>query len=336
MISLQIKSTHYNYLQKSYKEYLQTLGYAEPTVQSWPIHVREFLHYLETRNIQSITAIESSHINDFILYIKQRTNRRRVKAGTMSAIAFCGGGLSSSSINKIINAVNVFIKFLNSTGKFTVESTAQRAEDNISERIILSIEEVKQLYEATFLPQRINSIAIGQRDRAIIAIFYGCGLRRSEGKQLNITDIDLQKRLLFVRKGKGNKQRYVPIAAKHLQDIKDYLREGREWFLYNHAETYSHIIEGKPYEKKVAADSTAFFIGQYGSRVKEFYQRLEQMKQRAEIEKKVTLHGLRHSIATHLLQSGMDIEEIAKFLGHSSLASTQIYTHIINQHDREV
>ena len=325
MLSLEIKSTHYNYLLKSYQEYLQVLGYATVTIQSWPIHVREFLHYIETNGVQSILSVESSHIANFINHIKQRTNKRTK-----------GTALSSSSINKIINAVNVFVKFLNSTGKFIVESTAERAEDNISERIILTVTQIKQLYEATFLPHRENSIAIGQRDRAIIAIFYGCGLRRSEGKQLNITDIDLQKRLLFVRKGKGNKQRYIPIAAKHLQDIKDYLREGREWFLYNHADSYSHIIKGKPYEKKEAADSTAFFLSQNGIRMNEFYQRLAQMKQRAEIEKNVTLHGLRHSIATHLLQSGMDIEEIAKFLGHSSLASTQIYTHIINEHDREV
>ena|SRR5882672_10157730 len=203
MISLAIQSQHYNYLLKSYKEYLQVLGYAAPTVQSWPIHVREFLHYIENKGIQSILNIESSHISDFINYIKQRTNRRNK-----------GTALSSSSINKIINAVNVFIKFLNSTGKFIVESTAQRAEESISERIILTVTEIKQLYEATFLPHRENSIAIGQRDRAIIAIFYGCGLRRSEGKQLNITDIDLQKRLLFVRKGKGNKQRYVVSARK--------------------------------------------------------------------------------------------------------------------------
>ena len=337
MLSLEIKSTHYKYLLKSYQEYLQVLGYATVTVQSWPIHVREFLHYLETNaNSPSFgggwgEAIESRHINDFINYIKQRTNRRKVKTGTVSAVAFCGGGLSSSSINKIINAVNVFIKFLNSTGKFIVESTAQRAEDNIGERIILTVAEIKQLYEATFLPHRQNVIAIGQRDRAIIAIFYGCGLRRSEGKQLNITDIDLQKRLLFVRKGKGNKQRYVPIAARHLQDLQDYLREGREWFLYNHADSYHHAANGKPYEKKEAADGTAFFLSQNGNRMNEFYQRLEQMKQRAEINKNVTLHGLRHSIATHLLKSGMDIEEIAKFLGHSSLASTQLYTHILNE-----
>jgi site-specific recombinase XerD len=330
MLSLQIKSSGYNYLLQSYKEYLQILGYANPTVQSWPIHVREFLHYLEKYcKAPSFgggwgEAIESRHISDFIHYIKRRSNKRNK-----------GTALSSSSINKIINAVNVFIKFLNSTGKYIVESTAQRAEDNIGERIILSVAEVKQLYEATFLPQRQNPVAIGQRDRAIIAIFYGCGLRRSEGKNLNIADIDLQQRLLFVRKGKGNKQRYVPIAAKHLQDIKDYLEEGREWFLLNNDsnDMWQCKRHGKPLKKKDNADDTAFFVSIFGNRMNEFYQRLEQMKLRAEIEKPVTLHGLRHSIATHLLQSGMDIEEIAKFLGHASLASTQIYTHIINEHD---
>jgi integrase/recombinase XerD len=325
MKSLLIKSSHYNYLLKSFKEYLQTLGYATGTVQSWPIHLREFLHYIETSGIISILNIESSHINNFIVHIKQRKNKTK------------NGALSSSSINKIINAVNIFIKFINSTGGFLVESTAERAEDNIGERIILTIAEIKQLYEATFLPYRENSIAMGQRDRAIIAIFYGCGLRRSEGKSLNITDIDLHKKLLFVKKGKGNKQRYVPIAAKHVTDIKDYLQEGREWFLYNHnANAEWHCdMHGKSLVKKEQANGEAFFIGQSGNRINEFYQRLQQMKLRAELEKNITLHGLRHSIATHLLQSGMDIEEIAKFLGHSSLASTQLYTHIINQHDRE-
>jgi len=325
MLSLEIKSAHYNYLLKSYREYLQILGYANPTVESWPVHAREFLHWIETRRIESIVSVESRHITEFTSYVKQRGNRRNK-----------GAALSGSSINKIIGAVNVFIKFLNSTGKYIVETTVHRAEENIGERIILTIAEVKQLYEATFLPHRENSIAIGQRDRAIIAIFYGCGLRRSEGRQLNSTDIDLQRRLLFVRKGKGNRQRYVPIASRHLQDIRDYLQEGREWFLLSndsndmwHSKRY-----GRPLQKKDKADDAAFFISIFGNRMNEFYHRLEQMKRRAEINKPVTLHGLRHSIATHLLQSGMDIEEIAKFLGHSSLASTQIYTHIINRHDR--
>jgi integrase/recombinase XerD len=326
MKNLPIQSQQFNYLLGSYREYLQILGYALPTVLSWPVHVREFLHWLETNSITSILNIESSHIADFITHIKQRKNKRNA------------GALSSSSINKIINALNVFIKFLNSTGKYLVENTAQRAENNIGERIILSIDEIRQLYEATFLPGRNNPIAIGQRDRAIIAVFYGCGLRRSEGRNLDIYDIDLQKGLLFVRKGKGNKQRYVPIAAKHLQDMKDYLHEGREWFLFHHNinEVWQNNRHGAALIKKDRADDLAFFISSNGRRMKEFYQRLEVMKHRAAFDKNITLHGLRHSIATHLLQNGMDIEEIAKFLGHSSLSATQIYTHLINEHDRTV
>jgi len=321
MKSLTIQSTHYNYLLQSYKEYLQILGYAEPTVNSWPVHARELLHWLEKQNIAQITSVQSKDIDGFIYHIKKRSNKAKK-----------GGALSGNHINKIINAVNTFAKFLNSTGKYILDITPKRAFTDTEERTILTIEEVKQLYEATFLPHRENAIAIGQRDRAIIAVFYGCGLRRSEGMQLNINDIDLQQRLLFVRKGKGNKQRYVPIANKHAEDIRSYTQEGREWFLYHHNTKESWISSryGKPLPKKKHADDTAFFISIYGTRMQSFDQRLNYLQGKAETDKNITLHGLRHSIATHLLQSGMDIEEIAKFLGHSSLASTQIYTHIVN------
>ena len=320
MKNLVIQSQQYNYLLKAYQENLQVLGYAAGTVQSWPVHVREFLHYLETTGVQAVAMIEAAHITAFITHIKSRANKRSK-----------GTALSSSSINKIINAVNVFIKFLNASGRYVTANTAERAEDSIAERSILTVAEIKQLYEATYLPQRENTAAYGQRDRAMIAIFYGCGLRRAEGIQLNTSDVDLVKRLVFVRRGKGNKQRYVPIAGKHAEDLKDYIENGREWFLLHHNNTWHQQRHGKPYEKKTATDDNAFFVGVSGQRMQSFYSRLAMMKQRAEIEKPVTLHGLRHSIATHLLQSGMDIEEIAKFLGHSSLASTQIYTHVVNE-----
>jgi len=328
MKSLQLQSSHYQYLEKSYKEYLQILGYANPTVQSYPVHIKEMLYYLEQQNIEHITQVDLNHINDFITYIKRRKNITH------------SGALSSSYINKSINAVNAFAKYLNSTGKYILDASPEREYNEAEERTILTVEEIKQLYEATFLPHRENTLAMGQRDRAIIAIFYGCGLRRTEGINLNITDIDLQQRLVFVRKGKGNKQRYVPVANKHAEDIRSYLQEGRDWFLYHHntCEQWQSMRWGKPLPKKKHADDNAFFINIYGERMQAFYQRLSFMKQRAEINKNVTLHGLRHSIATHLLQSGMDIEEIAKFLGHASLASTQIYTHIVNQwqHERTV
>ena len=321
MKSLPLQSQHYKYLLQSYQEYLQVTDYAEKTWQSWPVHVREFLHYTEQKNINHITVVDANHVNDFIQYLKQRKNRTT------------GGGLSSSMINGIINAVNVFAKFLNSTGNYVLDLTAHREETSVTEKNILTITQIKQLYEATFLPYEWNSTAMGQRDRAIIALYYGCGLRRGEGVQLNITDIDLQRRLLFVRKAKGNKQRYVPIATKHLQDIEGYIKEGREWFLYHHETTaeWHSKRNGKPLQKKSETVGDAFLVTHWGNRFINPEYRIRYLQSKVEIEKPVTLHGLRHSIATHLLQSGMELEEIAKFLGHASLASTQIYTHIVNE-----
>jgi integrase/recombinase XerD len=321
MKSLIIKSSHYKYLLKSYGEYLQTTGYAKRTVQAWPVYVQEFLHYVESKNVLNIASIETHHINDFVTHIKQRRNKNS------------GGGLSSSSINNIISGVNVFAKFINSTSNYFFEHTTHFLQKDVADKSILSVQEIKQLYEATFLPYEWNSIAMGQRDRAIIALYYGCGLRRSEGVQLNISDVDLQARLLFVRKGKGNKQRYIPIAAKHVADISDYIKEGREWFLqyHNNNTEWHNKNKGKPLEKKVDDTGNALIINQFGERFLQPEWRIKYLHKKAALEKNITLHGLRHSIATHLLQSGMSIEDIAKFLGHSSLSSTQIYTHIINE-----
>jgi site-specific recombinase XerD len=316
MKKLTLQSAHYLYLEQSYLEWLEVIGYSPSAIKNWPVHVHELLHYLEGKNIKNITLVSSEHVQWFINYIKYRRNHTRA------------GALSSSSINGIINAINSFATYLNSTGKYLLDVTPIREENNTSVTTILSIEEVKALYEATFSVHRGDNMAIGQRDRAIIAIFYGCGLRREEGMSLNLADIDLDRKLLFVRKGKGNKQRYVPIAAKHVEDIRTYITEGRDWFLYRH---YAEHYNRKYPQRKSIPDEDAFFIGQHGQRMKSFYQRLEYMRDKAGIETHFGLHTLRHSIATHLLQSGMSIEEIARFLGHSSLDSTQIYTHIVNQ-----
>ncbi len=315
MKALSIQSAHYLYWLQSYEQWLQIIGYAEPTINNWPVHVRELLHYLENRHIHHITLVDNNHINEFIGYIKHRNNTTRE------------GALSSSSINTIINAVNSFTRFLNTTGKYVLDYTIERAENDIPAPTILTIQDIKRLYDATFFPTRENSLAMGQRDRAIIAIFYGCGLRKMEGTQLNLDDIDLNKKLVFVRKGKGGKQRYVPIASKHAEDIRSYITEGREWFLHEH---YAPKYTGKHAIKKGVSNEEAFFVSQRGCRMTDFYKRLDYLKEKAGIEKQFGLHTLRHSIATHLLQSGMPIEEIARFLGHSTLDSTQIYTHLTN------
>lgn len=315
MKHLTLQSPHFIYLEKSFKEWLSIIGYAETTVKSIPIHVHEFFYYLEQQQITQLSQVTSNKAYQFITYIKSRKSERT------------GTALSAASINKIILAMNLFVKYVNTTGKHILDITPRKIGNDTLERTILTQEEIKALYEGTFEPQRQNSKAMGQRDRAIIAIFYGCGLRKDEGTRLNLSDIDTYKGLVFVKKAKGNKQRYVPIATKHLEDIKSYLEEGRNWFLLEHKAVFYY----KKGTKKQNTDDEAFFLNMEGKRMNAFYQRISFMKERAGIEKEFSTHTFRHSIATHLLQSGMPIEEIAKFLGHSSLDSTQIYTHIVNE-----
>ena len=312
MKTLTLKNTSFIYLEQSFREWLNIIGYAEATINAWPTHVREFLHYLEAHNVNSIIQVTPQRTYNFITYIKNRKSK------------VTGTGLSTNSINKIINSVNAFAKYINATEKHTLDITPKNLELNTLERHILSTEEIKALYEASFNPHRENTKAMGQRDRAIIAMFYGCGLRKNEGSNLNIFDIDTYKGLVFVRKAKGNKQRYVPIAAKHLQDIKDYLEEGRNWFLMNN---YS-VTTIKRNKKKQHTDDEAFFLNQKGKRMYNYDFIFKRLKEESGILTPFSTHTFRHSIATHLLQSGMKIEDIAKFLGHSSLESTQIYTHI--------
>lgn len=319
MKRLILQSTNYNYLEQGFKEWLDTLGYAERTINGSPLQVREMLHYFEQKNINHITQVKPRHINEFIRYLQMRGNLKQ------------GGGLSTSSINSYITSMNLFAQYINQTGKHILDINPKRMNSEIDERIILTQAEIKQLYEATFTPHRQNTIAMGQRDRAIIAIFYGCGLRKDEGTRLDLSDIDLIKKLVFVKKAKGNKQRYVPIAHKNAEDMRSYIEEGRYWFLEDHHQSTFMRSSGKAFPKKQNTDDDAFFLNMGGKRMQSFYQRLDFMKEKAGIEKHFSTHNLRHSIATHLLQSGMPIEEIAKFLGHATLESTQIYTHIVNQ-----
>ena len=315
MKHLHLKSSNYKYLEQGFKEWLDVLGYAERTVNGSPLQAREMFHYLEQKNIAHITQVKARHISDFIRHLKTRKNLTY------------GGGLSASSINSYMGSINLFARYLNQTGKHVLDIITKHMKNDADERTVLTREEIKALYEASFEPHpTFNSKAIGQRDRAIIAIFYGCGLRKSEGSKLDITDIDLIKGLVFVKKGKGNKQRYVPIAQKHLEDLRSYMEEGRYWYLQDNSSAW-HVKKGI---KKEHIDGLALLLNVEGKRMKSFDARLKYLKEKAGMEKQFSTHTLRHSIATHLLQSGMKIEDIARFLGHSSLDSTQIYTHIVN------
>ena len=158
----------------------------------------------------------------------------------------------------------------------------------------------------------------------MLSIFYGCGLRRNEGVNVDVGDINFDRSILHVRKGKNYKERLVPIGKTSLKYLQEYIYDHRP-----------EIVQGNK--------SEALFISMKARRMdgQTMLLRLKYLQHQTEnedlIEKEIGLHTLRHSIATHLLQAGMELESIARFLGHSTLESTQIYTHLagIEQHKEQ-
>lgn len=198
-------------------------------------------------------------------------------------------------------------RYLRETGQqsFDVDIRITGKSSNIKN--IFTGEEIRQLYQAT------GNDLLGLRDKAILTVYYGCGLRKSEGVNLDVNDVLFDRNLLFVRKGKNYKERFVPMTEAVREDLITYIECARSVLL--------------------TTETNALFISYLGNRLtgSSISERFQKLKTRAGIEKTAGLHSLRHSIATHLLQSGMKLEQIKTFLGHSSLESTQIYTHIINE-----
>jgi integrase/recombinase XerD len=323
MKRLPVASPAYQYIEKSFKEWLQALGYSWQAVYYMPIQIRGLLNYLETQNKAQLADITNEAIKDYYYCgLKQRKNLMK-DAGT----------LSNEHLNKNLQALRKFTEYLRQTGKLQIPVLNIKQEAIIGNKpTVLTEEEIMLLYRATEKPpEKIRYArpletceALAMRDRAMLAIFYGCGLRRNEGYHLNITDINIDSSLLHVRKGKGYKERLVPISKKGTQNITAYLYDARPVLIRDNKED-------------------AFFISSNdgkrlgGQMLMKCLQALAIRTNDTSLQQKeIGLHTLRHSIATHLLAHGMQLEKIKDFLGHSSLESTQIYAHLINEKDEQV
>ncbi len=276
---------------KTFERYLKLQGYAKGTISKSISNTRDFLKWSETQNVE----LHKIQVNKYLQYL--RTRRNKLKPGA----------LSQNTINGNISCIKRFSTYLQRTGKpsFDVNVKLEKAIPN--EREILTKEEVLQLYNTC------DTDVYGIRDKAILSIFYGCGLRRTEGVNLNIKNILLSDNMIFVEKAKGHKQRYIPMNKQVKEDIRDYILNARDYFL--------------------KAPEPALFIGRTGKRLtgSAIYESFKKLKNNTLINKQIGLHSLRHSIATHLLQQGMKLENVSKFLGHSSLETTQIYTKVKNE-----
>jgi integrase/recombinase XerD len=273
---------------KEFKKYLQQLGYGKGTIYMLPDCVKDFLEY---HNITEVKEINQEHIKAFYEWLQIRPHKLKE------------GGLSDIYIHHHIYALKVFLNWLEETGqiKYNPISAMKFKRPKSNSREPLEQAEITKLFEAA------NTL----KEKGLLHIFYSCGLRRAEAEALNINDIHFKQQLLYVREGKGAKRRAIPMTKRVTEELENYYLNERTQVKAHH-------------------DQEAFMLNRTGSRMSgnSHNREVKAIIQRAGIAKEATLHHLRHSIATHLLESGLKIEYVKEFLGHSNLEATQIYAKV--------
>jgi integrase/recombinase XerD len=272
---------------QSFKKYLWQVGYGEGTQRMLPALVAEFL---EQQQIADITDIEQQRIKSFYQYLQSRPLKKR------------SGALSEMMIAHYVYALKTFFTWL--------QVTEQSDDNPISGMKFKTPEQNRRKPLSKDQIQELFNTCTTLKQMAVLHIFYSCGLRRSEGEALNTSDIHFKSQLLYVRQGKGAKRRVIPLTGKVNADLQDYYERER----YHHA-------------SKITGDAPAFVLNAVGNRMSGdgYNNLLKALLTKAGLSPQITLHHLRHSIATHLLQGGMRMEYVRDFLGHRFLESTQIY-----------
>ncbi len=254
----------YNRLQVGFSEWLRILNFEPTSQRDMPKMLNEFLNFLLENDCNYINQINEIHLQNYLAYLTERPSRTRT------------GGLSMNYIRKHLQVIKKFARYLAESNQESFEVKIKLKGKTTNIKSILTQKEITKLYEAT------QEDKLGLRDRAMLALYYGCGLRKNEGLSLNQNDVLLEKELVYVRKGKGYKERYVPLTGKNKEDIENYLNYSRP-YLSN--------------DKK----ETALLLNVNGKRLKTVFERIQKLKAEARINKPIGSHTLRHSIATHLL-----------------------------------
>lgn len=263
-------------------------GYSQKTMITYSTALVQFAEYfnMEFNANPKVAEIETEDIKPFLGFLHDR-------------------GLNKNSIRLKISAVKSFFKFLKKKGLVAINPTLVISTPKREKKLpsYLSKNEMEDM---------LNSIDTntfdGKRDKALVELIYSSGLRISEVLQLRLTTINFCDGHVKVL-GKGNKERIVPIGAKALEAIKDYVN-------------YRY--------KNIFTPNNSLFITKLGKELDAVaaYRIVNKMMQGKSGVKQKSPHTLRHTFATHLLDNGADISSVSEMLGHSSLSTTQVYTHV--------
>lgn len=288
--------------QEKIKEYLDYLkfqkNYSPLTISGYKRELEHFASYLITENIQNFQDVQYPFIRG---YLSQLHNEN----------------LSAKSINHKISCLRGFYRFLQN-------------EEYIDDNPFLLVNALKEqqrnpdfLYvdEMLGLLDSIDThTSLGRRNKAMLELMYASGLRCSEVVELTLSQIDFDRQLLLIH-GKGSKDRYVPFHDYARKWLKLYIDEDRDELMLKHHQSHNVVFVNRN-------------GGQMTNRGVEDV--VNRVTQKYDVTKKIHPHTFRHSFATHLLEAGTDIRIVQELLGHSSLSTTQVYTHITKQHLKDV
>ena len=283
-------NSHYSddyYIEKFLSFLLYERGYSKNTLSSYRVDLMELSSFLAERNSPLIKA-SKEYIAQFINTLSER-------------------GFTNNTIIRKLASIRTFFKYLLSEGIIKEDLVSFLDTPKKERKIprVLFEDQIRKLLEQPLLQEERYA-----RERSILELLYSCGLRVSEIVNLTINDINLDEGFVRV-KGKGNKERIVPLGSKAISAIREYLKQRR------------HIKEKRLFlnnrNKGLTRQSIWLIVKQFASNV----------------GLDISPHTLRHSFATHLLDNGADLRVVQELLGHSSISTTQIYTHVSNRRLKE-
>lgn len=261
-------------------------NYSQHTVTAYERDLRDFQDFLSTDQSVPIEEVRYEDIREWIISMVHKE-------------------ISNRTINRKISSLNSFYKFLQKTKGISINPLQKH-------KALKTKKSVQLPFSSSELNQVLNKLSeskdfISVRDRFIVELFYGTGMRRIELVNLKLSDVDAAEQYVKVV-GKRNKERLIPLIPSIVKSLKHYL------------ELRSTVLQ---------SDSEALFITEKGAKIYEMlvYRIINKYFSEASSKLKCSPHVLRHSFATHLLNEGADINSVKELLGHASLGATQIYTH---------
>lgn len=284
-------------------------GLSRNTLQAYRSDLLQFGEFLSTRGVDPLHA-QHRDLAAFLSELAGAAEPGSAEGGEKGR-----GAVSAATLRRKAACLRSFYRHLRREGTIAHDPTADLRGPRRTQRLPVALtrgEVTKLLGE----PRGTEPLAL--RDRALLELMYACGLRASEATGMELSDVDLEEGVLRAR-GKGAKERIVPIGSSAIAATRVYLQRGRP------------VLVGVQVQSRLLVNSRGGGLTRQG-----LYKIVQGHARHAGLERKMSPHTLRHTFATHLLAGGCDLRSLQEMLGHSDLATTQVYTHLSAERLKDV